>query len=273
MSCSQALSRWAACVEYDGSAYHGWQAQDDVVSVQTTVEAALAKIANHPVRVVCCGRTDTGVHATGQVIHFDSDAPRRAHEWVFGANRFMPDDVSLRWAQQVTDDFHARFGAQIRDYRYLILNHPARSALYARRAACYRYPLDVDAMAQAAGWLIGEHDFSAFRAAGCQAKSPIRTMHFAKVTRLGDFVAIDVRANAFLQHMVRNITGSLLAVGRGERPPEWIAELLTGQDRRRAGAAAPAHGLYFLGPGYPDKFKLPQRPDPMLLMPADEHSF
>lgn len=259
--------RWAACVEYDGSAYHGWQAQNDVCSVQVTLETALAEIANHAVRVVCCGRTDTGVHATGQVVHFDTDTARGEHEWVFGANRFLPDDISLRWAKAVPEDFHARFGAIMRDYRYLILNHPARSALYARRAANCRRALDVDAMAAAAKALEGEHDFSAFRAAGCQAKSPVRLMHHVRVTRQGDFVVLDVRANAFLQHMVRNITGSLLAVGRGEKPTQWIAELLAGRDRRRAGAAAPACGLYFIGPTYADKFNLPVRADPTLLMP------
>lgn len=259
--------RWAVCVEYDGSAYHGWQAQDDVRTVQVAVEDALSRVADHPLRITCCGRTDTGVHATGQVAHFDSPAERNAHAWVFGANRFLPPDISLRWAQAVAPDFHARFSAQTRDYRYLILNHPARSALFARRAAACRHPLDVQAMGQAGQHLVGEHDFSAFRAAGCQAKSAVRRMHYLHVIRHGDFVIINVRANAFLQHMVRNITGSLLAVGRGERPPEWLAQLLAGQDRRRAGAAAPPHGLYFLGPGYPVDYNLPQVADPALLMP------
>ncbi len=259
--------RWAACVEYDGSAYHGWQAQNDVCSVQVTLEEALSRVADSPIRVVCCGRTDAGVHATGQVVHFDTGAPRNAHEWVFGANRFLPDDVSVRWARAVPEDFHARFGAVTRDYRYLILNHPARSALYARRAANTRHPLDEVAMATAGKALEGEHDFSAFRAVGCQAKSPVRLMHHVQVQRAGDFIVIDVRANAFLQHMVRNITGSLLAVGRGEKPPGWIAELLAGRDRRRAGAAAPADGLYFLGPAYPEKYNLPTRADRALLMP------
>lgn len=259
--------RWAICVEYDGGAYHGWQAQDDVRTVQVTVEEALGKVADHPLRISCCGRTDTGVHATGQVAHFDSPAERTAHAWVFGANRFLPPDISLRWAQSVAPEFHARFDAQTRDYRYLILNHPARSALFANRATACRHPLDADAMAQAGKLLVGEHDFSAFRAAGCQAKSPVRTMYFLHVERHGDFVAINVRANAFLQHMVRNITGSLLAIGRGERPPEWMAELLAGKDRRLAGAAAPAHGLYFIGPSYPAHYRLPQSADPALLMP------
>ena len=259
--------RWAICVEYDGGAYHGWQAQKDVVSVQTTVEHALSQVADHPIQIVCCGRTDTGVHASGQIAHFDSDSVRPDHAWVFGANRFLPDDVSLRWAKSVPEDFHARFAAVTRDYRYIILNHPARSALYARRATHYRHPLDVTAMDVAGKSLQGEHDFSAFRAAGCQAKSPVRLMHYVQVVRHGDFIVIDVRANAFLQHMVRNITGSLLAIGRGEHPSGWIAELLQGRDRRLAGAAAPAHGLYFLGPSYPERFGLPARPDPALLMP------
>lgn len=261
--------RWAICVEYDGGAYHGWQAQDDVRTVQVTVEQALSKVANHPVRVACCGRTDTGVHATGQVAHFDSLAERPAHAWVFGANRFLPADISLRWAQAVPAEFHARFAAQSRDYRYLILNHPARSALFANRATVCRHPLDVRAMAKAGELLVGEHDFSAFRAAGCQAKSPVRTLHYLHVERQGDFVVINVRANAFLQHMVRNLTGSLLAIGRGERPPAWMAELLIGRDRRKAGAAAPPYGLYFLGPHYPAHYNLPQRTDPALLMPEN----
>lgn len=262
------VQRWAACVEYDGSGYSGWQAQSHAPSIQEAVEAALSAVADHPLRVVCCGRTDAGVHAFGQVIHFDSDATRPAHAWVFGANSHLPADVALRWARRVDADFHARYSALVRDYRYLILNHPARSPLFARRAAPCRHPLDTQRMAQAGRLLVGERDFSAFRAAACQAKSPVRRIHRLRVERRGDFVLIDVRANAFLHHMVRNIAGSLMTVGRGLRPPAWIDDLLAGRDRRAAGVTAPAQGLYFLGPEYPSRFDLPARPEPDLLLPS-----
>lgn len=252
-------------MEYDGSGYAGWQIQPHAPSVQAQVEAALSFVAGAPVRTVCCGRTDAGVHALAQVVHFDAPAPRSPRAWVFGANARLPADISLRWAQDVPADFHARYAARAREYRYLIWDSPARSALYARRAWSYRHRLDADAMHAAAQYLVGEHDFSAYRAAACQAKSPRRDLQRLNVRREGDFVVIDVRANAFLHHMVRNLVGSLVPIGRGLRPANWLSELLDGGDRRAAGATAPAQGLYLLRAEYPPHFDLPNLPATPLL--------
>lgn len=251
------MNRFAACVEYQGTAYTGWQRQPHAPSVQERVEDALSRVADHPVTATCSGRTDAGVHSLGQIIHFDSTAARPDHAWVFGANSHLPADVSLRWARPVPADFHARYGALAREYRYLTLDHPARSALLAGRAAHSRHRLDAALMHAAAQALVGERDFSAFRAAGCQSNTPIRRVEWIEVRRHGDLVVMDIRANAFVHHMVRNIAGSLLAVGRGLRSPDWIDELLASRDRRLGGATAPAHGLYFLRAVYPEKYGLP----------------
>lgn len=251
--------RIAACVEYDGTAYNGWQRQPHAPSIQARVEQALSQVADHPVAAVCSGRTDAGVHSLGQVIHFDAAVQRPDHAWVFGANSNLPPDISLRWARPVAADFHARYSALAREYRYLILDHPARSALLARRAAHSRHHLDAAAMAEAAQALLGERDFSAFRAAGCQSNTPMRRVERIDVRRHGDLVVVDIRANAFVHHMVRNIVGSLQVVGRGLQPPAWIAALLASRDRRRGGATAPAHGLYFLRAVYPPEFALPSQ--------------
>lgn len=251
------MNRVAVRVEYDGSAYAGWQRQPHAPSVQAEVEEALSRVADKPVDVVCSGRTDAGVHALGQVIHFDTPATRPDHAWVFGANSHLPPDISLRWARPVAGDFHARYTAMAREYRYLILDHPARSALFARRAAHSRHRLDAAAMHAAAQALLGERDFSAFRAAGCQSNTPMRRLERIAVERHGDLLVVDIRANAFVHHMVRNIVGSLQLVGRGLEAPEWIGELLASRDRRLGGATAPAHGLYFLRAVYPEKYGLP----------------
>lgn len=254
--------RIALGVEYDGSAYCGWQAQHGSRTVQEAVELALSKVADHPVRVVCAGRTDTGVHAAEQVVHFDSDAPRTMRSWVLGANSNLPPDVSLRWAQPVDDDFHARFRATARSYRYVILSRFTRPAIL-RRRVCWRHcELNRDAMAAAAMHLIGEHDFTSFRALACQAKHPVRTIERLDVQRHGDFHYIDVRANAFLHHMVRNIAGVLMAVGEGQRDPDWVAELLAARNRSAGGVTAPAEGLYLVSVTYPDRFGLPLPPLP-----------
>lgn len=260
--------RIAACVEYDGGAYSGWQAQAHAPSVQFEVESALAFVADHPVRAVCAGRTDSGVHALGQIIHFDSDAERPARAWVFGANTRLPPDVSLQWAQPVDSDFHARRDAIRREYRYLIWNHPARSALFGARAAQCRYPLDAQAMEVAGQHLLGENDFSAFRAAGCQSNSPWRRLEALTVGRYGDFVEVRVVANAFVHHMVRNIVGTLLVIGRGERPVDWARALLAGRDRTKAGPTAPAHGLYMWHVEYAPACGLPERSVPESLRPV-----
>ena len=249
--------RLALGIEYDGTDFLGWQRLSHGRSVQGAVEAALSFVAAHPVEVTCAGRTDSGVHARCQVVHFDSNSERSERAWALGANAQLSRDVAVLWAQPVADEFHARFGARARRYRYTILNRPIRAALDARFVTWERTSLDTETMQRAAQALVGEHDFSAFRTVACQANSPMRHVRQIVVTRTGDEVAIEIEANAFLHHMVRNIVGSLLPVGRGERAPEWIAELLHGRDRSVAGPTAPASGLVFVGPRYPSQWRLP----------------
>ncbi len=251
--------RIAAGVEYNGSRYHGWQYQSNSLAVQQLVEAALSKVANQPITVMCAGRTDTGVHATAQVIHFDSHAQRAEHSWVFGANTNMPFDISLLWARPVSDDFHARFSATARRYRYVINNRWTRTALFNSLVSSYHKALDADAMHTAAQSLLGEQDFSAFRAAECQSNTPMREVFALDVLRVGDYIYIDIEANAFLHHMVRNIVGVLLAIGMGDRPVSWAAEVLALRDRRQAGVTAPPNGLYLVDVQYPAHYGLPQR--------------
>ena len=251
------MVRIAVGIEYDGSAYAGWQAQAGPRTVQQLAEKALGAVAAQPVCLVAAGRTDAGVHAFGQVAHFDTAALRTARSWVLGANSELPADVSVSWARPVPAHFHARYSAEARTYRYLILNRPARSALQRERAAWVHRPLDVAAMAAAARHLEGEHDFSAFRAAECQAKSPVRRLESLRVERSGERVWIEATANAFLHHMVRNLVGVLLSIGRGEAAPAWAGEVLAGRDRTQAAATAPAHGLYLWRVRYPQAFALP----------------
>ncbi len=250
--------RWAAGIEYAGSAYLGWQRLSHGPSVQAVLEHALARVADHPLSVTCAGRTDAGVHARCQVVHFDSNSVRTPRAWILGATSALPADVAVRWAQVVTPDFHARFSARSRRYRYRILNRPVRPALDQQRVAWERLPLDAARMHRAAQALLGEHDFSAFRALACQARHARRTVLDARVWREDDNVLLEIEANAFLHHMVRNIIGSLLPIGRGESPEHWLRELLEGRDRSVAGPTAPAHGLVFLGPRYPAQFALPE---------------
>jgi tRNA pseudouridine38-40 synthase len=225
--------------------------------VQDAVEAALGFVADEAIAVTCAGRTDAGVHAAGQVVHFDSEAARDERAWLMGGNSRLPASVRFLWCRAVASDFHARYSAQARRYRYRILNRTVPPALQRQWLSWERRPLDAAAMLRAAQALIGEHDFSAFRTAQCQAKHPRRRVHELDVRREGEVVGIEVQANAFLHHMVRNIVGSLLLVGRGERPEAWIGELLRGRDRTVAGPTAPASGLVFLGPRYPAAFGLP----------------
>lgn len=264
--------RWCAGVEYLGTAYGGWQAQGHVDSVQARVEAALSAIADAPLRVHCAGRTDAGVHALQQVVHFDSAAARDAYAWLVGGNSRLPADISLRWVQPAADDFHARHSANRRHYRYVIHNSRARSAQAGGRATWWTWPLDAERMHQAAQALIGEHDFSAFRAAECQSSTPMRRLDAISVTRHGDYVLIDVCANAFLHHMVRNISGTLLYIGQGRAAPDWAGELLAGRDRSLAGPTAPPQGLYFVGPEYPPRFAVPAPPRPPGAWPFPEAS-
>ena len=249
--------RIAVGIEYEGSAYAGWQAQSSVPTLQCVFEQALARVAAEPVSLTCAGRTDAGVHATGQVAHFDTHAARSQRGWVLGANSELPRDVSVAWAMPVPGHFHARYCAEARTYRYLIANRLARPALLCGRAAWIHRPLDHVRMHEAAQSLLGLHDFSAFRAAECQAKSPVRRMERLEVDRHGEFVVIEATANAFLHHMMRNIAGLLVAIGRGDAPVEFAREVLSGRDRTRNAATAPAAGLYLLSVRYPAAFAVP----------------
>ncbi|MFT3805593.1 tRNA pseudouridine(38-40) synthase TruA [Arenimonas sp.] len=249
--------RYALGIEYDGSEFLGWQRHHMGATVQAAVEDALAFVADRPVEVVCSGRTDTGVHAQCQVVHFDSEAERDSRAWVLGTNTRLPDSIRLLWCQPMPDEFHARYSARARRYRYSILNRPVRPALQRVYLSWERRPLDADAMHVAAQSLLGENDFSAFRAAQCEAKHAMRNMHEISVVRQADQVHVELQANAFLHHMVRNIVGSLIPIGLGERPVSWLGELLRGGDRTVAGATAPAAGLLFIGPKYPAEWALP----------------
>jgi len=251
--------RYAIGVEYCGAAYCGWQRQPHCESVQQHLESALGFVADHAIELVCAGRTDTGVHAMEQVAHFDSDARRDQRAWVMGANSRLPRDIRIKWVAGVNDDFHARFTAQARVYRYLIQNSAVASAIFHQRVSWEYRPLDHESMHECAQILVGEHDFSSFRAVGCQAKSASRDLHSIEVSRQGELVLIDVKANAFLYHMVRNIAGSLMAVGRGERDGAWFEHIFRARDRNLADVTATAAGLYFVQVCYPKQFKLPQQ--------------
>jgi tRNA pseudouridine38-40 synthase len=252
-------------VEYDGVGLLGWQLQKDGPSAQGALERALSAVADEPVRVIGAGRTDAGVHATGQVAHFETTARRAPRAWVLGANARLPPGICLRWAAEAPNEFHARFSAQARSYSYLVLNREARSALWRHRAWWVHRPLDAARMHSAAQLLVGSHDFSAFRAAECQSKTATRRIEQLAVARHGDFLRLDVTANAFLHHMVRNIVGTLAAVGRGDRPEAWVAEVLRGRDRCQGGATAPAEGLYLVHVDYGDLLPTPppERPGPL----------
>jgi tRNA pseudouridine38-40 synthase len=249
-------------VEYDGSGYRGWQIQVGVPSVQAALEAAIAKVADHPVRVHCAGRTDAGVHADEQVIHFDTSARRNDWAWVLGTNVNLPPDVAVRWASEVEPRFHARFSALARHYRYLIMVRPTRSALLRDRAVWTHRPLDIQRMREAGQALVGLHDFSSFRAVACQAKSPIRHLYYLELSEEAGLIQLRVGANGFLHHMVRNIAGVLMAIGRGQAPIEWTRDLLDLRDRRLGGMTAPPQGLYFVRADYPAEFALPGRESP-----------
>jgi tRNA pseudouridine38-40 synthase len=247
----------AAAVEYCGSRFHGWQRLKKDRSVQRCVEEALSKVANHPVQVVCAGRTDAGVHARYQIIHFETDAVREPHSWVFGANSNLPSDVSLIWAQNVDAEFHARFLAVARSYSYVILNRPARSGLLNPMLTWESRHLNESLMSDAAQHLVGKHDFTSYRAQACQAHSPIREIYALDIERKGIYVIINVRANAFLYHMVRNIAGVLMSIGLAQHEVDWSRKVLEAKDRSVAGITAPAEGLYLVSVEYPERFNLP----------------
>lgn len=252
--------RFALGIEYDGSQYCGWQRQNNVVSVQETLEKALSKIANEPINVVCAGRTDTGVSATNQVVHFDTVNFRKEVAWTLGVNTHLPKDIAVTWVKAVDETFHARFGATSRRYRYIIYNNPLRPAIFSSGLTFNHNPLNEALMHRAAQFLVGEHDFTSFRTVHCQAPSAIRTIEHCNVTRQGNYLCIDVKGNAFLHHMIRNIAGSLMRVGQGQEKVEWIAQVLAAQNRCLAGMTAPANGLYFVDVTYPEKYQLPSSP-------------
>lgn len=250
--------RIALGLEYDGSGYAGWQSQPGGNTVQDVLEHALAQVAGAPLHVTCAGRTDAGVHATGQVVHFDVAVQRAPTAWVRGTNAHLPPAVAVRWAVPVSEDFHARFLARGRAYRYLLLNRPQRPGLLAGKVGWCHRPLDIPAMQAAAACLIGEHDFSSFRAAGCQAKSPVKTLYRFEISRQGDLLAFDCHASAFLHHMVRNMVGALLYVGMGRTTVDDFARVFAARDRRQGAPTFAADGLYLVGVDYGPAWGLPQ---------------
>jgi len=260
------MPRIALGLEYDGSRYRGWQSQANALSVQDEVQKALGSVADHPLVITSAGRTDAGVHAAMQVVHFDAAVDRGERAWVLGANTLMERDISALWARKVPDDFNARHSALARSYRYVILNRQSRPALERERACWERQALNADRMHTAAQALVGEHDFTSLRSAECQSTTPWRYLETISVERRGEHVVLDVTANAFLHHMVRNIAGVLIAIGVGDRPIEWCRDVLEAHDRRVGGITAPAQGLTLVGVRYPFELSLPSEGG--LVLPA-----
>ena len=250
--------RIALGVEYDGSAYCGWQSQPDGRTVQDTLQQALSQVASEQISVIAAGRTDTGVHALEQVIHFDTHSVRPLTAWVRGANALLPSGIAVLWAHAVADEFHARFSAQARSYSYYLYCRPVRSAVQHGKVGWFHHQLDIVKMQQAAQYLLGEHDFSAFRASACQAKSPVKNLTMLNIQRQGNMISLDLTANAFLHHMVRNIVGCLVYVGKGKHPPQWLQEVLQGRERSRAAPTFAPDGLYLRSIAYDAKWQLPQ---------------
>lgn len=250
--------RIALGVEYDGSSYCGWQSQAEGNTVQDRLQQSLSLIAGETIAVLAAGRTDAGVHALEQVVHFDTQVERPLSAWVRGVNALLPCSIAVCWSHEVPDEFHARFSAQGRSYRYLLINRSTRSAIHADKAGWFHAPLDVAAMQLAAQYLLGKHDFSAFRAAQCQAKSPIKHLDRLDIRQHGDLLVFDLSADAFLHHMVRNIVGCLVYIGKGKYPPEWMREILQSRERRLAAPTFAPDGLYLRHVKYDPKWKLPQ---------------
>lgn len=255
----EGMHRIALGIEYKGTDYHGFQVQPNgVKTVQQALEKALSRIADEPISLVCAGRTDAGVHATNQVIHFDTLAVRPEKAWLRGTRPHLPDSVSVRWVKEVVPQFHARFSAHNRTYRYLLTDARTPSGLLHDQITWSSRPLTVELMRAAAAYLVGQHDFTSFRATQCQAKSPVRRIEYLHIVRRGDLIVLEVQANAFLHHMVRNIVGVLMAVGAGDKPPEWVADVLAARDRSAGGVTAKPFGLYLVGVEYPAAFELPK---------------
>lgn len=249
--------RIALGIEYAGTAFCGWQYQPHARTVQGELQKAVSRVANHPIEVFAAGRTDTGVHALNQVVHFDTDSQREQRGWLLGINANLPKDVNVTWVREVDDSFNARFSAVKRSYRYLILNRLSRSAVHHQRMWWHHHPLDIERMQAAADQLIGQHDFTAFRASECQAKSPVKTLDKIVVTRQADCIAVDVEARSFLHHMVRNLVGVMTAIGDGSKPVDWAGEVLRSVDRSQGGVTAPPDGLYLVDVQYPPQYSLP----------------
>lgn len=250
--------RIALGVEYDGAQFHGWQKQTGLRTVQALIESAIGQVAQENIEVVCAGRTDTGVHASGQVIHFDSLVERSMRSWVHGANNYLPQDVSVLWAKKVSEDFHARYSAESRTYRYIICDQPIRPALFRGNVTWHYRALDSEKMGEAAAYLIGEHDFTSFRSSDCQSLSPMRHVKKISVTRHKGHIKIEITANAFLHHMVRNIAGVLMTVGNGKQEASWVKQVLEAKDRRLGAETAPPYGLYLTYVQYPSVHQIPE---------------
>ncbi len=255
------MIRIAACLEYCGVGYHGWQRQNHAPSVQQAVESAVSRVANQSIDVVVAGRTDTGVHAIGQIVHFDTSSNRIEEQWVRGVNTYLPDDISMIWARPVSQDFHARFSARQRSYRYVLLNRSVSPSYLHGRVTWYRAPLELEPMQEAAGQLVGRHDFSAFRAAGCQNKNPVKQVTLISLDQVGPWIWLDIASDGFLHHMIRNIMGVLTRIGEGLEPVQWAREVLNSQDRKTGGITAPADGLYFVSAQYDKIYNLPAPPE------------
>lgn len=263
--------RYALGLQYDGRHWQGWQSQPGAQTIQDVLEMALARFADAPTRVTAAGRTDTGVHAFGQIVHFDTEAVRQDHAWVRGLNSLLPDSIAVRWARAVPPEFHARFSAVARTYQYILYVAPVRSAHLAGRTGWSYYPLDLAAMQSAGRCFVGRHDFSALRSAQCQAKSPVKTLHGLHLGHRDPFIVVTLRADAFLHHMVRNLMGCLIAVGRGQYPPAWAGEVLAGLDRARCAPTFMADGLYLARVEYPLQYALPLTPGLDELFPGLEN--
>lgn len=257
--------RIALGIEYDGNGFYGWQAQRDLPTIQSALENALANVANEPIHLFCAGRTDANVHATGQVVHFDTRAKRHIDAWIWGVNSHLSSSIVVKWAKAVDYSFHARFTAVARRYRYIIYNSPVRPAILHTRASWHYYPLMIDRMREASQYLLGEQDFSSFRASQCNSKSPMRCVNEFSIERHGDFVVVEIEANAFLHHMVRNIAGVLMKIGAGFKHPEWMHEVLLAKSRRAAAETASPEGLYLIQVRYPEPYIFPV-PNKMFLL-------
>lgn len=265
--------RIALGIQYHGVGFYGWQKQPNLLTIQSTLETALAKIANEPVELFCAGRTDANVHAIDQVVHFDTRAKRHIDAWIWGTNSHLPPNITVRWARAVDYHFHARFKAKARQYCYVIFNHPIRPAILHSHVAWYYYPLDIERMRRASRYLLGEQDFSSFRSAYCHSKSPMRLLMSIEIQRYGDYIFLELTANAFLHHMVRNIAGTLMKIGAGRREPEWMQAVIAAKSRKAAAETAPAEGLYLTKVTYPEPYLFPQ-PNPIgLIIPAVQTSF